>query len=139
VFDAGFPPGMSRTDGAARYAHFAAFCDSRRERFPLVFYGHGDARLERGDAAGFALEIMLRAARDDGELARAYAAAGDPPAEAAFDDRSVPFAIGSLAYSRAINDVVRVWLDAWGRGGGDLSRTPYLERGREAAGAEEPR
>jgi hypothetical protein len=134
VLDASFPPGMSRSDGALRYEHYAAFCESRRERFPLVFYGHAEPRLDQGDVAGFALEIMRRAARDDGELARAYAAAGAPPAEAAFDDRSVPFAIGSLAYSHAINDIVRVWLDAWSGGGGDLTRTPYLDRGRREAG-----
>ena len=35
-------------DGAPRYGHFAAFCETRRPRFPLVFYGHGnEAQLNR--------------------------------------------------------------------------------------------
>ena len=42
-----------------------------------------------------------------------------------FDDRSVPFAIGSLSYSRSINDVVRVWLTVWENAGGDMGYTPY--------------
>jgi hypothetical protein len=127
VADAGFPPGVSRADGAQRYAHFASFCESRRERFPFVFYGHDDAALGQGDYRRFALELMEAAGRDDRELARAYAAAGEPPDPAAFDDRSVPFAVGSLAYSRSITRIVRVWLGVWERAGGDLARTPYRE------------
>jgi len=49
VADAGFPPGMSDGDGSDRYAHFAAFCESRREKFPWVFYGHDDPDLEQRD------------------------------------------------------------------------------------------
>ena len=63
---------------------------------------------------------------------RAYAAAGDPPHPSAFDDRSVPFAIASLSYSHAITDVARAWLAAWSQAGGDVGRTPYLERNDRA-------
>lgn len=128
VFEAGFPPGVSRSDGAARYAHFSTFCESRRPRFPLVFYGHEDPSLEQRDYRAFALEILQRASNEDRELARAYAAAGDPPDPAAFDDRSVPFAVGSLAYSRSVGDLVRIWLALWDRAGGDTQRTPYQNR-----------
>jgi hypothetical protein len=58
----------------------------------------------------------------------AYAAAGEPPKPAAFDDRSIPFAIGSLSYSHSINNVVRVWLAIWRIAGGDLGRTPYMKK-----------
>lgn len=125
VLEAGFPPAVGHELDGRRYAHFAAFCESRRPRFPLVFYGHAEPRLGAGDWRGFALGIMQRASDDDQLLARAYAAAGDPPDPAAFDDRSVPFALGSLAYSRSVTDVVRAWLAAWERAGGDMGRTPY--------------
>ena len=125
VLESGFPPGVSRVDGSTRYAHFASFCDSRRLRFPLVFYGHDDKALDERNYRAFALEIMQRAASDDLELARAYKAAGEPPDPAAFDDRSVPFAVGSLAYSRSVGDLVRVWLAIWDDAGGDTNRTPY--------------
>lgn len=125
VSDAGFPPGVGEEASDRRYRHFAEFCESRRERFPVVFYGHEDPRLARGDYGAFALEVMRLASHDDGELARAYAAAGDPPDPAAFDDRSVPFAIGSLAYSRSITNIVRAWLSVWQSAEGDMSRTPY--------------
>jgi len=127
VLDAGYPPGASGADGASHYAHFAAFCESRRERFPLVFYGHSDARLAAGNWRAFALDALQTAREDDMELTRAYAAAGDPPDPSAFDDRSVPFAVGSLSYSRSITRIVGVWLAAWQRADGDMARTPYWE------------
>ena len=47
-------------------------------------------------------------------------------APSAFDDRSVPFAIGSLSYSRTVTYIVRAWLAAWDGAHGDLGRTPYM-------------
>jgi hypothetical protein len=125
VADAGFPPGASKRGGSERYAHFSAFCEDRRARFPFVFYGHDDETLAAGNWRGFALRVMEQASQGDRELARAYAAAGDPPDPAAFDDRSVPFAIGSLSYSRTITHIVRIWLGIWQRAGGDMGRIPY--------------
>jgi hypothetical protein len=78
---------------------------------------------------------MVRARDEDRELARAYSLAGDPPSPAAFDDRSIPFAVGSLAYSHTVTDIVRAWLAAWRLGGGDVGRTPYLEPAQAKAEA----
>jgi len=127
VADAGFPPGASGQAGLGRYEDFAAFCESRIERFPLVFYGHQE--LEPGDDAfnTFTLRILNRARAEDTELARAYAQAGDPPDPAAFDDRSVPFAVASLSYSHSVTDIVRAWLAAWKQAHGDTGRTPYTK------------
>jgi hypothetical protein len=129
VADAGFPPGVSDQGGAGlRYAHFADFCEDRQERFPVVFYGHDDPDLDRGDFQAFALAVMDRARGEDAELERAYAAAGSPPNPAAFDDRSVPFAVGSLSFSRTFTDIVNVWLAVWKTAGGDMGRTPYRQQ-----------
>ncbi|HEX6851841.1 MAG TPA: hypothetical protein VF139_10605 [Candidatus Polarisedimenticolaceae bacterium] len=125
VSDAAFPPGAA-PDAGIRYAHFSKFAASRMPKFPLVFLGHEDADLDRGDVAAFSRRIAAEAAGDDANLVRAYAAAGDPPDPVAFDDRSVPFAIASLAYSRSVNYVVRSWLRCWRDAGGDLGATPYL-------------
>lgn len=127
VTDAGFPPGVSRGDGDSRYTHFSEFCESRRERFPVVFYGHDTRLIVTPDFKRFTVRLLDRASSEDEELARAYAAAGDPPNPAAFDDRSVPFAVGSLAYSHTFTDVVNAWLAAWHSAGGDMGRTPYLD------------
>lgn len=126
VADSGFPPGMGPS-GNGRYRHFSEFCESRREKYPLVFYGHQNLPGGEGAYRTFALEMMQRARDEDGRLARAYAAAGDPPSPAAFDDRSVPFAIASLSYSRTVTDIVRVWMSVWNEAGGDMGRVPYAE------------
>lgn len=139
VSDAGFPPEMSRARDARRASHFSSFCESRRERFPLVFYGHEDPLLEDADFAAFTRRLATAAAAEDERLARAYAAAGDPPDPAAFDDRSVPFAIGSLSYSRTVTSVVRAWLVAWGRNGGDTGQTPYWNPTTATGGTENDR
>jgi hypothetical protein len=123
--DAEFPPNAEAgADG--RYVFLSQFVEDRRGRFPLVFYGHEDVELERRDLEGFTGRELRAAARLDGELEGALAAAGPQARPASFDDRSVPFAVGSLAWSRTVTGVVRVWCDAWRRGGGDLARTPYL-------------
>src|SRR5512139_446827 len=70
VGDAAFPPGTA-ADAGPRYAHFAKFAASRAPKFPLVFLGHDDADLERGDVAAFARRIAAEAAADDVALARA--------------------------------------------------------------------
>jgi len=123
--DAEFPPN-ARAGADRRYVFLSQFVEDRRTRFPLVFYGHDDAELERRDLTAFTRRELDDAARLDGELQGALAAAGPGVGPAAFDDRSVPFAVGSLAWSRTVTGVVRVWCDAWRRGGGDLARTPYL-------------
>ena len=125
VADAGFPPGAAGAPGTARYADFSAFCESRRPRIPLVFYGYDDEDLARGDFGAFALRVMQRAKREFPNLERSYVAAGTPPNPAAFDDRSVPFAVASLSYSQTVTDVARGWLAAWRTAHGDTGRTPY--------------
>ncbi len=134
VADVGFPPGASRGDGASRYGHFASFCEDRRERFALVFYGHDDEALAADDYRAFALQELQRADRDDRQLGRAYAAAGDPPDPAAFDDRSLPFAVGSLSYSHSITNIVRIWLHIWNRSDGDMGQTPYWTESQSRGG-----
>lgn len=127
VADSGFPPLASGSDDARRFDHFATFAQSRLAKFPLVFAGHADADLDRGDFRAFARRIAAEAAGEDAGLARSYAAAGWPPDPTAFDDRSVPFAVASLSYSRSVSYVVRAWIEAWRLSGGDLSYTPYLK------------
>lgn len=138
VSDAAFPPGASGARGERRGAHFASFASSRLPKFPLVFLGHDDHDLARGDFRAFATRVADEARREDEHLARAYAAAGWPPPPEAFDDRSVPFAVASLSYSRTVNYVVRAWLEAWRRAGGDTGKTPYVKVPSAVAVEEEP-
>jgi hypothetical protein len=128
VSDAGFPPLAGGEAGAGHYTDFARFVEQRLDRIPLVFYGHGEFREQPLDRDGYIREVLGRAMEMNRRIAAVYARAGDPPNRALFDDRSVPFAVGSLSYSRTVNDIVTVWLDAWNRAHGDLGRTPYLKK-----------
>ena len=97
------------------------------KRFPLVFYGHENDALAREDYRGYAVEVIERSRQSDRQLAYAYERFEAHEHAAAFDDRSVPFAVGSLSYSRSVNDVVRVWLTVWENAPGDMGRTPYRD------------
>ncbi len=125
VADSGFPPGAGGATGASHYAHFASLCEARRPKFPLVFYGHDNASLAKNDFKSFTLTILERARAEDGVLSAAYARAGHEGNVAAFDDRSVPFALASLSYSRSVTDIVQAWIAAWRECGGDLGGMPY--------------
>ena len=95
VMDATFPPGVG-DEGGPRYADFASYCEVKLEKFPLVFYGHEDEALDKGDFRQFARRAMDNARAEDSELSRAYVKSGDRPGVEIFDDRSIPFAVGSL-------------------------------------------
>ena len=125
VADAGFPPGAAGAAGSAHYAHFAALCEERRPKFPFVFYGHDNEALAKADFKAFTQLVLARARAEDANLVRAYAAAASPGDAAAFDDRSVPFALASLSYSHTVTDIVQAWLAAWRECHGDLEGTPY--------------
>jgi hypothetical protein len=125
VADAGFPPGAAGAAGASRYTHFANLCETRRPKFPFVFYGHANDALAKGNFKVFTLSILKRARDEDVNLAGAYALASSLNDSAAFDDRSVPFAIASLSYSHTVTDIVQAWLQAWRECHGDLAGTPY--------------
>ncbi len=125
VADAGFPPGAAGASGAARYSHFGGFCETRRSRFPFVFYGHANDSLSKGDFKSFTRVIVERARAEDTFLGRAYARAGATNGAAEFDDRSIPFAIASLSYSHSVTDIVQAWLAAWRECHGDFGGTPY--------------
>ena len=134
VADAGFPPGTAGPEASFRYHNFGEFIESRKAKFPLVFYGLADPDLAKHDFAAFAARSVSRSRHEDGNLARAYLAAGMPPDPAAFDDRSIPFAVGSLSLSRTVTGIVRAWLAAWEQAGGDLGRTPYVQQSQRPGG-----
>lgn len=129
----------SRGATAAFAADYARYVEGNLSRYPVVFYGYPvvesvrGAGADRGDPDAPAAQhirtdalAQARHARAYFEhLERAYALSGgrsDP-----FDERSIPFGIGSLTYSRAVTGIARAWLHVWAAARGDLSGTPYLE------------
>ncbi|MDH3626625.1 MAG: hypothetical protein OEV00_07445 [Acidobacteriota bacterium] len=127
TLDVGFPPGVSPRDDTvdSRYRHFGSLCEERLPKFPLVYYDDHDLGGGLADVGPYVEEILARATTNDAVLADAYDRAGDPPHRGAFDDRSVPFAVASISYSRSVNDIARVWLAVWQEADGDMSHTPF--------------
>ena len=108
---------------------FADFFQNRMGRFPLVFSGYDAHRLDARELAAFLDAVRQRYKTDRQAIHLAYHPAdGGPVLPSDFDDRSVPFAIASLAYSHAVTDVAQLWIEAWRRANGDLSGTPYLKK-----------
>ena len=103
--------------------------EEKMERFPLVFEGPDPASDRSGWDSGAIDAIRSRYDHDRETLTRAYHPRdGGPVLPSDFDDRSVPFAIASLAYSHAVNDTARAWIRLWRSANGDLTGTPYLVR-----------
>ena len=107
---------------------FAIFFSDRMDRFPLVFDGWGPPLESGNDIADFATAIPDRYRNDRARLRNAYHPPGGGRIQPEdFDDRSVPFAIASLAYSHAVTDAAQVWIHVWRRANGDLAGTPHLD------------
>lgn len=58
-------------------------------------------------------------------IGRSYWVDGRLVESRTFDERSIPFGVGCLTYSRAVNDVALAWMAIWRAGGGDVSGALY--------------
>jgi hypothetical protein len=111
----------------APYSDFSAYMEDVAERVPLVFYGWQDDLLGAKNLKPFARQIAQRSSRDTEPLKRAYYPNGTLVSSSTFDDRSIPFAVASLGYSRSVSDTANAWFYVWSQVGGDLRGTPYLD------------
>lgn len=114
-------------EGSDDSRKFSAYFVENMTKFPLVFTG-ADAALEtKGSVPDFAAAVRERYKDDRASLLRAYHPPdGGPVLPSDFDERSIPFAIASLCYSRAVTDASQLWIHIWRRANGDLSGTPYV-------------
>ena len=94
-------------------------------KIPFVLDRAPAPLLDAGDLAGYLMESARRAGRDYARIGAAFNDDGSPRSSAALDERSVPFGLASLAYSQAVNDIVRLWTHLWASAEGDPSGAPY--------------
>jgi len=127
VEDVNNPLHTADRDGALSlyYADYQRFLEQQLDRFPLAFHGYRSARLASDGPRAYLLESAERSRQYAAAVRRGYGADGRRLSAQAFDERSLPFGVGSLSFSHAVNDIVRVWLWAWEASHGDVSGTPY--------------
>jgi len=97
---------------------FQRYVDSARGRFAPVFYGLDGTLARRGGVERLAGSALGRSATLRTAIAREYERIGQRSGRDAFDDRSTAFAVGAIAYSRALTDAVQLARHAWLRAGG---------------------
>jgi hypothetical protein len=131
ISDVSFPLNASDADPReALYREaYRRYVETKLPRIPFVLDRSPSPELERDDVRGFVMASARRAAADYGSIGPAFKDDGTPRSPAALDERSVPFGIASLSYSRAVSDIVRLWQHVWESVNGDMSGTPYREDG----------
>lgn len=106
---------------------FDRYAESVAARVPLVFWGWRDDLSSLESIAPLAGEIADRSARDAAGLQAAFYPEGRRVPATTFDDRSVPFAVASLSFSRVVSDTANILYLVWKESGGDLAGTPYRQ------------
>ncbi len=109
---------------------FLSYVEGAQERFVLVFYGDGRDLAGPGALAPLLDRTLTRGRQLYPAIGREYRRVSGPPGRLKFDDKSVAFAVGSLALSHAASDVGAVlryvWLEA---GGADFRDLPLTAPG----------
>ncbi len=113
------------TAAAAYQRRFARYLDERLPKLRVVFEGYTHPLLEQGDLPAFGRRLADRSRSYVDDLIGAYRRFDATPDPALFDERSVPFGVASLSFSRTVTDTARAWLHAWRRAHGDLGGLPY--------------
>ena len=103
---------------------FAIYIEEKLPRLRVVFEGYSDPLLEAGDVEAFGRHLADQSRSYLDDLLGAYRRF-DNGERAAFDERSVPFGVAALTYSRTVTDTARIWLAAWRAAHGDLAGLPY--------------
>ncbi len=107
------------------YRDYQSYVQESMPQFRLVFLGYRSDTLTQHGPGLYLLSSSERS-RDYAEsIRRSYHPDGTRISREAFDVRSLDFGVGSLSYSNAVNDIMRVWLWAWESCHGDITNTPY--------------
>jgi hypothetical protein len=108
---------------------YRRFVELSLDRIPFVLEPADHGELRRDDLEGFVMARARLAAGGYELIGPAFRDDGTARSRAALDDRSVPFGIASVSYSRATSDIVHLWRYVWASVNGDLGGTPHLDGG----------
>ena len=104
---------------------FATYVEAKLPRLRVVFEGYTDPLLEAGEIEAFGRHLADQSRSYLDDLLGAFRRFDEDGEVAAFDERSVPFGVAALSYSRTVTDTARIWLAAWRAAHGDLAGLPY--------------
>jgi hypothetical protein len=106
---------------------YRRYVEVKLGKIPYVVERRPPPELEAGDLRAFMMADARRAAETYALIGPAFKDDGTPASPQALDERSVPFGIASLAYSRSTSAIAWVWLHLWRSVNGDLRETFLLE------------
>jgi len=104
---------------------YRGYIERSLDRIPYVLDRGPTPLLDRGEIEGHLMESARRSGKNYALIGPAFNDDSAPRSPAAVDERSIPFGVASLAYSQAVNDIVRVWEHLWRAAEGDMSGAPY--------------
>jgi hypothetical protein len=114
---------------------YRTYIEKTLDRIPFVFDPAAASGADDGPLEERMMQSARLTARNYDQIGVAFKDDGTPRSPQALDERSVPFAVASLAYSQAVNDIVRVWCRLWRASGGDMTGTPHPGASQAAAPA----
>lgn len=82
-------------------------------KIPYVLDQQPAPALDTSGVESYLMAGAERAARDYKSIGPAFKDDGTPRSPSSLDERSIPFGAASLAYSQAVNDIVRLWERVW--------------------------
>jgi hypothetical protein len=131
VADVSFPLNASDSDPREPLVRegYRQLLERLLDRIPFVLDPAPAPLIDSGDLRPYLLESARRAARSYARIAPAFKDDGTPVSPQAVDERSVPFGVGALAYSQAVNDIARIWALLWREAGGDMTGALPLTAG----------
>jgi hypothetical protein len=104
---------------------FLAYMQEQLPNLRIVFTSYGDPLLDAHRVTDFGRQLATSSRSYLDDLVGGFRRFDETGDAAYLDQRSVPFGITSLSYSRSVTDTARVWLYAWQQAHGDLSGLPY--------------
>ena len=127
VADLAFPLSVSDADPREPLYReaYRSYIEQSLDRIPYVLDRGPTPLLDRGEIEAHLMESARRSGKNYALIGPAFNDDGAPRTPAAVDERSIPFGVASLAYSQAVNDIVRVWEHLWRAAEGDMSGAPY--------------
>ena len=111
----GFPPGV--------VAEYYAFVEKNLDKIPVVLDDRRALQLPRADLPAYWQGLLTRSRLDGPVIRTEMFPAGRLVRAQSIDYRSPVFAVGSLAYSRAVNGIAVTWLAGWRSVRGDTGQT----------------